>query len=159
MVINSKNIHFKEKGFTLIEVVVFISVCGIFFSILSGVTIGYLRMYNTYKNKNILDDEIDIVYKLFDEIVYSSNQYNEKINKISSNSGSISKDSYLVNNNIVLFEYSNEEIKCYYNNNYITSLQEISLINTNLDNRTLYVNIESKENKSYQKLYYVYYWK
>ena len=145
----------SNKGITLLEVIVTISIVGMIFVVTNIILINYYNISKKISNYSDSIEEVNIVYSLFNECINVANKNKEKINIeiLSDEHTMISLEESYVNIEFLYDELGN--IYSYYNGTYIRELNNIKNINITLDENILKLTIKNKDNTTYKKNYYV----
>lgn len=145
----------SNKGITLLEVIVTISIVGMIFVVTNTILINYYNISKKISTYSDSIEEVNIVYSLFNECINVANKNKEKINIeiLSDEHTMISLEESYVNIEFLYDELGN--IYSYYNGTYIRELNNIKIINITLDENILKLAIKNKDNTTYKKNYYV----
>ncbi len=145
----------NNKGISLLEVIVSIAIISIIVLALNITLVNYLKTYKKISESMTLNDEINIVYVLFNECVTQANKNKEKLN-IEILSDEHTMISLEETNTSIEFLYDElGSIYSYYNGKYIKVLNNISKIEIEIDENILRLTIRDLDNVAYKKNYYV----
>ena len=147
----------KSKGFTLIEVVIGISICTILFGICHGVITKYLSIYNYHNDTYRLEYETYWIYRTFDNLI---NNYNKNLSEIKiEKKGNLPEtaiyEDYYTDDIVITYFKNNTIQMLYYNNNGLIRLYEIEELYGLIVNQTFYLIITDKKGNIIEKVYYL----
>jgi len=150
-----KNKCMNNKGISLLEVIVSIAIISIIVIALNITLVNYLNTYKKLSESMNLNDEINIVYVLFNECVTQANKNKEKLN-IEILSDEHTMISLEETNTSIEFLYDElGPIYSYYNGKHIKVLNNISKIEIEIDENILRLTIRDLDNVAYKKNYYM----
>ena len=149
--------YINHNGFTLIEVVIGISILSILFGMCHGVITKYMNIYNYYDNSYRLEYELYWIYKSFDALVndYNKNLSEIKINKKGNLPETAIYEDYYTENVKVTYFRDNAMWKLIYNGKSLIRFYQIENIEGYLENQMFYLIITDKEGNRILKVYYL----
>lgn len=143
------------KGTTLLEVIVTIVILSGLFLVTNILLVNYYNVSKKISAFNEAKEDVDIIYRLFENCVTAANKQKEKL-KIEFLREEHTMISLEESNTYIEFLYDElGNIYSYYNGNYIKTIMHIKDIQITLEENLLKLVIRSKDNKTYRKNYYV----